>query len=87
MNRDIRRYFKDKWNVLDALGLLFLFIGLVIRWKDWTRPWGLAFYALSAPLVISRVLFFAQILPFQGPMIEVRVSYRLNSAEGSRWVW
>eukprot|EP00752_Nemacystus_decipiens_P008850 g7897.t2 len=71
MKRNIRRYFRDQWNVLDALGILCLLIGMVIRWDDWTSPWGPAFYALSAPLVVSRVLFFAQILPFQGPMIQV----------------
>ena len=78
MHRDVRTYFKDKWNVLDALALLFLFIGMVIRWYDSASPWGPALYALSAPLIVSRVLFFAQILPFQGPMIEasVRSGYR-----------
>lgn len=71
MRRDVRRYFKDKWNIFDALGLLCLFIGMTIRWNDCSSRWGPAFYALSIPLVTSRVLFFAQILPFQGPMIEV----------------
>ena len=70
MNRDIRRYFKDQWNVLDALGILCLFVGMVFRWDDSSSPWGPAFYALSAPLVVSRVLFFAQILHFQGPMVQ-----------------
>ena len=73
MRRDIRRYINDQWNVLDALGILCLFVGLVIRWADWTNPWGPAFYALSAPLLVSRILFFAQILPFQGPMIQASV--------------
>ncbi|CAM9396391.1 unnamed protein product [Ectocarpus sp. 13 AM-2016] len=71
MSKDIDRYFKDQWNVLDVLGLLCLSIGLVVRGVDWTSPWGTAFYALSAPLFVSRVLFFAQVLPFQGPMIKV----------------
>ncbi|CAM9844008.1 unnamed protein product [Ectocarpus sp. 8 AP-2014] len=71
MWKDIDRYFKDQWNVLDVLGLLCLSIGLVVRGVDWTNPWGTAFYALSAPLFVSRVLFFAQVLPFQGPMIKV----------------
>lgn len=64
-------YLKDKWNVLeDSMGLLCLLVGLIIRWYDWASPWGPAFYALSAPLVVSRVLFYAQILPYQGPMIQ-----------------
>ena len=68
--RDIPRYFRDQWNVLDALGLLFLLAGLIIRSVDSASSWGPSFYALSAPLLVSRVLFFAQILPFQGPMIQ-----------------
>lgn len=73
--RDIRSYFKDQWNVLDDLGLLCVFIGMVFRWDDCRSEWGPAFYALSAPLLVSRVLFFAQILSFQGPMIQARVSF------------
>eukprot|EP00752_Nemacystus_decipiens_P009083 g8110.t1 len=71
MHWDIGMYLKDKWNVLDALGLLCVSVGLVFRWGDWRSPWGPAFYSLSAPLVVSRILFFAQILPYQGPMIQV----------------
>eukprot|EP00752_Nemacystus_decipiens_P018686 g16750.t1 len=71
MWRDIRGYFRDQWNVLDDLGLLCLFVGMIFRWYDCTSRWGPSFYALSAPLLVSRVLFFAQILYFQGPMIQV----------------
>lgn len=71
MKRNIRRYFKDQWNVLDLLGILCLLVGMIIIWYDSMNPWGPAFYGLSAPLVVSRVLFFAQILQFQGPMIQV----------------
>lgn len=71
MWRDIRGYFRDQWNVLDALGLFFVLVGLIIRCVDPGSPWGPAFYALSAPLLVSRVLYFAQVLPFQGPMIQV----------------
>lgn len=71
MWRDTPRYFRDQWNALDALGLLCLLIGLVIRWVDSASSWGPAFYALGSPLLVSRVLFFAQVLPFQGPMIQV----------------
>eukprot|EP00752_Nemacystus_decipiens_P018490 g16578.t1 len=71
MMRDIRMYFKDQWNVLDTLGILGVLVGLIIRWEDSSSPWGPAFYALSTPLIVSRVLFFAQLLQFQGPMIQV----------------
>lgn len=93
MKRDIGRYIQDKWNILDALALIFLFIGMVIRWDDSTNSWGPAFYALSAPLVISRVLFFAQVLPFQGPMIEASVQnsdlydLHMHTAAYSRHHW
>lgn len=85
MWKDIDKYFKDQWNVLDALALMCLLIGLVIRGIDWTSPWGPAFYALSAPLIVGRVLFFAQVLRFQGPMIKVgfeehRRAFRPESA-------
>ena len=82
MKRDIRRYFRDQWNVLDALGILCVLVGVVIRWVDSTSPWGPAFYALSAPLVVSRVLFFAQILQFQGPMIQVSAQNRIWNRKG-----
>ncbi len=82
MERDIRRYFRDKWNVLDGLGLLFLSVGVAVRWADSSSPWGPGFYALSAPLITSRVLFFAQILPFQGPMIEASFGRRRRCHAG-----
>lgn len=72
MRRGARGYLEDQWNVLDVLALAFLSIGLLIRGVDSTSAWGPAFYALSAPLLVSRVLFFAQVLPFQGPMIQAR---------------
>lgn len=81
MKRGIRAYFRDQWNVLDAWGLLCLFIGMVFRYHDSTSPWGPAFYALSAPLLVSRVLFFAQILSFQGPMIQASVPFFFYSSE------
>ncbi|CAN0123350.1 unnamed protein product [Scytosiphon promiscuus] len=71
MKLDTRMYFKDYWNILDVMGLLFLVVGTVIRWSDWASPWGPAFYAFSTPLVVCRFLYFFQILPFQEAMIPV----------------
>ena len=68
---DIEAYFQDRWNILDVLGLAVLLGGFIVRSTESESPWGRALYALSAPLVFSRILFFAQILPFQGPMIQV----------------
>ncbi|CAM9587237.1 unnamed protein product, partial [Ectocarpus fasciculatus] len=69
--RSLDRYFEDQWNALDLLGLLFFAIGFIARVVDWTHQLGPAFYALSAPLLVSRALFFVQIHPLLGPMIQV----------------
>lgn len=71
---DHETYFEDDWNILDVLGLVVLLAGFVVRSNDYTSPWGQALYALSAPLLFSRFLFFLQILQFQGPMIQVRIT-------------
>lgn len=72
MGRDFSLYMADHWNILDLLGLGLVTGGLVVRCADEENPWGRALYALSAPLVFSRLLFFAQMLRFHGPMIQVR---------------
>ncbi|CAN0013273.1 unnamed protein product [Ectocarpus fasciculatus] len=69
--RSLDRYFEDQWNALDLLGLLFFTIGFIARVVDWTNQVGPAFYALSAPFLVSRALFFVQIHPLLGPMIQV----------------
>ena len=70
MWRGLDEYMKDTWNLLDGLGLAVSLGGFVVRCVDPASPWGRSLYALSAPLLVSRVLFFAQILPFQGPMVQ-----------------
>ena len=75
MYRDLPSYFEDRWHIFDVLGLVLLSAGSIARRVDSSSHWGQAFYALSAPLMISRILFFAQIFRFQGPMINVSVSY------------
>ncbi|CAM9826259.1 unnamed protein product [Ectocarpus sp. 12 AP-2014] len=73
--REIRRgladYMTDGWNCLDVLGLAVTLSGFGFRWADPSSPWGRSLYALGAPLLVSRILFFAQVLPFQGPMVQV----------------
>ncbi|CAB1099736.1 unnamed protein product [Ectocarpus sp. CCAP 1310/34] len=74
MARNYGRYLEDQWNALDLLGLLFFTIGFIARVVDWTQQLGPAFYALSAPLLVSRALFFVQIHPLQGPMVIFRMT-------------
>ncbi|CAN0467885.1 unnamed protein product, partial [Ectocarpus sp. 12 AP-2014] len=69
-------YFQDPWNAVDVMGLAALSAGLVVRGLDGASPMGQGLYALSAPLFVARVPFFAQILPSQGPMIQAS-GYRI----------
>ncbi|CAN0212826.1 unnamed protein product [Ectocarpus sp. 6 AP-2014] len=71
MRRDFVLYAADHWNILDLLGLGLVTGGLIVRCADGDNSWGRALYALSAPLIFSRLLFFAQMLRFHGPMIQV----------------
>lgn len=68
----LHEYWQDKWNWLDALALTLLATGLSIRTAESSEWYGRAVFSVSAPLVFSRVLFFAQILPRQGLVIQVR---------------
>ncbi|CAB1104558.1 unnamed protein product [Ectocarpus sp. CCAP 1310/34] len=76
MARNFGRYCEDQWNALDLLSLLFLTVGLVGRVVDWKSQLGPAFYALAAPLLVSRALFFVQIHPLQGPIIQASGEFR-----------
>eukprot|EP00752_Nemacystus_decipiens_P011600 g10301.t1 len=71
LRRDFTLFIADHWNPIDFLGVGLVASGVVVRLADRTSPWGQTLYALSVPLLFSRVLFFAQILRFQGPIIQV----------------
>lgn len=73
MKRDLEAYRRNFWNVLDVLGVMILLFGFLVRVADYESQGGRSLYALSAPLLFSHVLFFAQVFRFQGPMIQVRV--------------
>ena len=70
--QDPFKYILDKWNVLDVTFLCLMFMGLCYRaFGGADSNASLYLYALSTPLAFSRLLFYAQILPSQGPMIQV----------------
>ncbi|CAM9861414.1 unnamed protein product [Sphacelaria rigidula] len=71
MERDMNAYSQDVWNSVDLTALFILVGGILVRVFDSSSPWGRGLYAISAPLLFSRILFFAQMLRFQGPMIQV----------------
>ncbi|CAM9468357.1 unnamed protein product, partial [Hapterophycus canaliculatus] len=65
-------YMRDQWNVLDVVSLILFVIGVVFRaFGGVDDTSSRACYALSAPLAFARILYFAQVLPSQGPMIQV----------------
>lgn len=71
IQRGLADYLADGWNCLDVLGLAVTLSGFGFRCADPSSPWGRSLYALGAPLLFSRILFFAQVLPHQGPMVKV----------------
>ncbi|CAM9300363.1 unnamed protein product [Ectocarpus sp. 8 AP-2014] len=74
MRADFVEFWRDKWNWLESLSLLLLAGGLTIRILNTDVHQGRALFALSAPLVFSRVLFFGQFLKRQGLVIQASLS-------------
>ena len=77
LGRSNREYFRDSWNWLDVPALFLLSAGFLVRlWSTTSgndlEQVGEALYLLVAPLLFPRILFFAQIYPSQGAMIQVR---------------
>ena len=80
--QDPFKYVQDKWNVLDVASLCLMFMGLCYRaFGDADSNASISLYALSTPLAFSRVLFYAQLLPSQGPMIQVNHTH--DGADGA----
>lgn len=71
LRRDVEEYVVDRWNLLDVVALNICLVGFIIRVVDNENAWGRGLYSAGAPLMFWRLLFFAQILPFQGVMIQV----------------
>lgn len=72
MRRDLDEYLLDRWNVFDLSALSLCLAAFVIRAVDYDNVWGRSLFALAAPLLYWRLLFYAQLLPFQGAMIQVK---------------
>ena len=77
VGRSNREYFRDTWNFLDVPALFLLAAGFLIRLanasdSDDSEQVGEALYLLAAPLLFSRILFYFQIHPSQGALIQVR---------------
>lgn len=71
MRKDLEEYLVDRWNLFDLSALSLSLAAFVVRAIDHESAWGRSLYAVAAPLLYWRVLFYAQLLPFQGAMIEV----------------
>lgn len=67
------RYYRDVWNLFHLLGLALLLVAFVLRATGSGGIWGPSLYGMSAPLLFSRIIFFAQIAPIKGPLIQVRI--------------
>lgn len=71
MWKDLEEYLLDRWNVFDLSALSLCLAAFVTRAVAFDSAWGRSLYALAAPLLYWRLLFYAQLLPFQGAMIQV----------------
>lgn len=71
MHAGVYEYVKDEWNWLESISLLLLAGALFYRIGNSDGNTGRALFALSAPLVFSRVLFFGQVLRRQGLVVQV----------------
>ena len=81
ITRDINVYSRDVWNFLDITVLLVVFGGFLVRVFDASSPWGRGLYALGTPLLFFRVLYFAEMLRFQGPIVQASVDRYLMTPE------
>lgn len=68
-----REYWQDKWNWLESLSLVVLATALIVRLLEKDLELGRSLLAFGAPLVFSRILFFGQVWPRQGMVIQVSV--------------
>lgn len=68
---NFHEWVKDEWNWLQSISLVLLASALYYRIADRNGSSGRALFALSAPLVFSRVLFYGQVLRRQGLVVQV----------------
>eukprot|EP00752_Nemacystus_decipiens_P006624 g5955.t1 len=73
MWKNFVEYTRNKWNWLECVSLALMAGGLFVRVVDSDVHVGRGLFALSAPLVFSRVLFFGQIWRRQGLVIQMMI--------------
>lgn len=71
MRRDFEEYMHDRWKDFDLSALSLCLAAFVVRLFDYDSAWGRSLYALATPLLYWRLLYYVQLLPFQGAMIQV----------------
>lgn len=71
MHANFYEYVQDEWNWLESISLVLLAGALFYRIRNSDGFTGRALFAISAPLVSSRVLFFGQVLRRQGLVVQV----------------
>lgn len=72
------QYMMDNWHKLGLFALQICIVAFIVRVVDPKSSWGPGLYALAAPLLFWRILYFAQVFSFQGAMIQVRASACLS---------
>ena len=71
MYANFHEWVKNEWNWLQSVSLVLLAAALLRRIGYGDGWMGRALFALSAPLVFSRVLFYGQVLRRQGLVVQV----------------
>lgn len=74
LRKSMDHYMMDNWHKLGLFALQICIVAFIVRVVDPKSSWGPGLYALAAPLLFWRILYFAQVFSFQGAMIQVRAS-------------